>query len=118
MDNDEGIPEGDIKVIQKELTEEWEKDFGVMLQCLPILKDWFNRFVEKIRRGDLSIEDCCIQLDTAATLLDSIHNSLDSNADDYHKCPSIKSGTKNVWHPPSTGRLGELTIRPETWNSP
>ncbi len=118
MENDEGIPEGDIKEFQKELTEEWEKYFGVMSQCSPILKDWLNRFVEKIRRGDLSIEDCRSQLDTAAKLLDSIHNSLDSNADDYHKRLSNESEMKDLWHPPRTGGLGKLIIQPENWNSP
>ena len=47
------IDAADIKTFQKELTEVWEYYFRVMSQCFPILKDWLNRFVEKIRRGGI-----------------------------------------------------------------
>ena len=35
----ERISEGDIKALEKELTEKWEELFGVLSQCFPILED-------------------------------------------------------------------------------
>jgi len=108
------VSEIDIKALRKELTEKWEERFGASSQCFSILTDFLDRFVKKTERGSLSIEDCRSQLESAANLLDSMHNSLDRTATDYHRSSGYRDGTKDLWRPSSQGTL---PIRPINWGA-